>query len=169
MGLILFCSVKLLIVFYSAQSTQTNKSRLRILTARDEKLNELFDQVKNKVETLSQSNEYSGILSNLIIQGLLSLLESQVIIYGRKKDSDILNSIVEDVKSQYKEISGRDVDLQLSLSLDDTFGGVKLSGFGGRISIDNTIEARLNLLESKMLPEIRNDLFGPNPNRKFNN
>ena len=44
----------------------------------------------------------------------------------------------------------------------DSAGGVKLSGAGGRVKVNNTLDERLGLLEDKMLPEIRADLFGPN-------
>jgi V-type H+-transporting ATPase subunit E len=41
-----------------------------------------------------------------------------------------------------------------------------LSG-NGKIEIDNTFEARLQILENNSLPAVRKTLFGPNPNRKF--
>jgi len=37
----------------------------------------------------------------------------------------------------------------------------------GKISINNTLEERLKLLESEALPAVRNSVFGQNPNRKF--
>jgi V-type H+-transporting ATPase subunit E len=65
-------------------------------------------------------------------------------------------------------------------------GGIKLVSGSWRITIDNTLDERLRLLEDrvclnflvilshsqvadfmKMLPEIRKDLFGANENRKF--
>ena len=63
-------------------------------------------------------------------------------------------------------------------------GGVKLVNGNKRITLDNSLDERLRLLEdrvcfpscshskvshflSKMLPEIRNDLYGKNENRKF--
>ena len=72
-------------------------------------------------------------------------------------------------------------------------GGVKLVSGTERITLDNTLDERLRLLEDRvctssfraaddcgiaghvanfyclvqMLPEIRTDLFGTNPNRKF--
>lgn len=63
-------------------------------------------------------------------------------------------------------------------------GGIKLVSGNGRITLDNTLDERLRLLEDRvsalhscgvgllisppqMLPEIRKDLFGPNENRKF--
>lgn len=45
-------------------------------------------------------------------------------------------------------------------------GGIILTGHGGRININQTLDERLRLLEDRMLPEIRMDLFGPNENRK---
>ena len=45
---------------------------------------------------------------------------------------------------------------------DDSAGGIKLVGEGNRITVNNTIDERLGLLEDKMLPEIRADLFGLN-------
>lgn len=63
-------------------------------------------------------------------------------------------------------------------------GGIKLISGSKRITIDNTLDERLRLLEDRvgiysspaftisdlcrqMLPEIRKDLFGANENRKF--
>ena len=46
-------------------------------------------------------------------------------------------------------------------------GGASISGSGGRIDINNTLEERLRLLESDALPSIRVTLFGENENRKF--
>ena len=42
-----------------------------------------------------------------------------------------------------------------------------LLGTGGRISINNTLEERLNLLGTDALPQLRLSLFGENQNRKF--
>ncbi|EIM20452.1 ATPase, V1/A1 complex, subunit E [Wallemia mellicola CBS 633.66] len=153
-----------------AQSTQTNKARLRVLSSREEHLNSLFEEVKNKVDKLSESDDYADILRRLIVQSMLKLMEGQVIIQARPKDEKVIESILDDAKNEFKEATGKDVDAQIQTSLEDaSAGGVKLNGFGGRISIDNTIEARLSLLEDRMLPEIRMDLFGQNPNRKFDN
>lgn len=40
-------------------------------------------------------------------------------------------------------------------------------GGNGKIDIDNTFEARLELLKDSALPVMRQALFGQNPNRKF--
>lgn len=46
-------------------------------------------------------------------------------------------------------------------------GGIELTARGGRIKINNTLENRLDMLSQQLLPEIREALFGSNPNRKF--
>lgn len=45
-------------------------------------------------------------------------------------------------------------------------GGVLLKGYGSRIVVNNTLDERLRLLEERMLPEIRESLFGKNENRR---
>lgn len=46
-------------------------------------------------------------------------------------------------------------------------GGVIILGGKGKIDIDNTLEARLQLLEHAAAPAVRENLFGKNPNRKY--
>lgn len=46
-------------------------------------------------------------------------------------------------------------------------GGIIILGGKGKIDIDNTLEARLQLLEHAAAPAVRESLFGKNPNRKY--
>jgi V-type H+-transporting ATPase subunit E len=46
-------------------------------------------------------------------------------------------------------------------------GGVYIISGSGKITINNTLEERLKLLESEALPAVRASVFGTNPNRKF--
>jgi len=46
-------------------------------------------------------------------------------------------------------------------------GGVELYAQRGRIKVNNTLEARLEMVAEQKLPQIRNALFGVNENRKF--
>lgn len=65
-------------------------------------------------------------------------------------------------------MSGRASTIEYKDSLpDDSAGGIIGSTMQGRIKVDNTLNERLKILEEKMLPELREDLFGKNPNRKF--
>lgn len=46
-------------------------------------------------------------------------------------------------------------------------GGVEVYNDNGKIKVSNTLESRLELTAQQMMPEIRVNLFGANPNRKF--
>ncbi|KAJ3709959.1 ATPase, V1/A1 complex, subunit E [Lentinula raphanica] len=153
-----------------AQSTLTNKSRLRLLHRREEHLQDLFSTCRSQVATLSSSNSdaYSEFLVGVLSQGFLYLMEPSVVVHCRKSDVDVVNEAASQAAGRYKETSGRSVNVEVKGTLsDDIAGGVKLVSGSGRITLDNTLDERLRLLEDRMLPEIRKDLFGPNENRKF--
>ena len=46
-------------------------------------------------------------------------------------------------------------------------GGIIIVGTSGKVTINNTLEERLNLLGVDALPQLRLTLFGENQNRKF--
>ncbi|KAH8109498.1 vacuolar H+ ATPase E1 [Phellopilus nigrolimitatus] len=151
------------------QSTQLNKSRLRLLQRREEHLQDLFSTAREKILELSQDEgRYTQLLEGVIIQGLLQLMESDITVIAREKDVAIVETAAAGAQKQYNALSGRDVSISVLGDLPDSLaGGVKLQSGSRRITIDNTLDERLKLLESRMLPEIRHDLFGPNENRKF--
>ncbi|CAO1627819.1 unnamed protein product [Jaminaea pallidilutea] len=153
-----------------SDSNATNKARLEILQSRESHLQDLFEGARDRLSSLSQdSSKYGPLMTKLIVQGLLQLLEKKVTLTIREKDADVAKKSVDEAKKTYKEKSGRDVEIEVKRGLaKDSNGGVLLWGHAGKIKVDNTLDERLKLVEELMLPEIRLDLFGPNPNRKFN-
>ncbi|KAI0777728.1 ATPase V1/A1 complex subunit E [Trametes elegans] len=152
-----------------AHSTLTNKSRLKLLQQREEHLQDLFGTARDSIDALAKDEgRYVQFLEGVIVQGFLSLLEPEVTVHAREKDVDQAQRAADAAAKQYNEISGRTVKPTVEGSLsNDIAGGVKLVSGNLRITLDNTLDERLRLLEDRMLPEIRADLFGPNPNRKF--
>ncbi|CAE7139617.1 unnamed protein product [Rhizoctonia solani] len=152
-----------------AQSTQTNKSRLKLLHAREQHLSDLFTNARNQLLELSKDEQkYEDLLKGIIVQGLLMLLETSATVSAREKDVALVQKAVQAAQAEYKDISGRDVTVEVEGTLpENSAGGIKLTSGTRRITIDNTLDERLRLLEDRMLPEIRTDLFGKNENRKF--
>ncbi|KAI8810445.1 ATP synthase subunit-domain-containing protein [Cladochytrium replicatum] len=165
----------LLMTFFkiSAQSTHVNKSRLKILQARQAVLGTLFTDMRKRLQTISQDPaKYGGFLQNLILQCLFRLMDPLVTVQGRKQDIALLKAAIEGAKKEYIATFGSDVTIVLDESNpvpESSAGGVVVSSNDGRIRLDNTLEARLDILAETMLPEIRLELFGPSPNRKFFN
>ncbi|KAH7911757.1 ATPase V1 A1 complex subunit E [Hygrophoropsis aurantiaca] len=152
-----------------AQSNLTNKSRLKLLNRREEQLQDLFATARTALLTLSDDEgRYSQFLEGVIVQGYLQFMEPKVTIYAREQDGELVQNAAEGAAESYTQISGRDVSFEIQTTLSkDSAGGIKLANGTRRITIDNTLDERLRLLEDRMLPEIRKDLYGPNENRKF--
>ena len=102
----------------SAQSTLTNKSRLRLLQQREEHLQDLFGSARELVNVLAQDeSRYVQFLEGVIVQGLLRLLEPEVTVHAREKDVEIARRAGEGAAKQYNEISGRTVTVTVEGTL----------------------------------------------------
>ena len=101
------------------KSTLANKTRLRLLTARQELLDKLFDDARAKLPDTATKDQsaYETTLKNLILQGLYALAnEKKVRLRCRKKDDDVVKKAAEGAKKEYKEkMKGKDIEI----SVDD--------------------------------------------------
>ena len=71
----------------SAQSTLTNKSRLKLLQQREEHLQDLFSTARDAVDALARDEgRYAQFLEGAIVQGYLHLLEPAATVHARNKD-----------------------------------------------------------------------------------
>ncbi|KAK7513762.1 vacuolar ATP synthase subunit E [Phyllosticta citriasiana] len=154
------------------RSTLANKTRLRVLGARQELLDDLFEQTRKKLTDVSKDKgKYQTTLKGLLLEGLYSMNEPKVQVRARKADYDTVRKAIPEAEKEYKDKVGKDtkVDLDEKNPLPDgSSGGVSIVGSNGKIEINNTFDERLRLLEQEALPSIRVTLFGENANRKFN-
>ncbi|KAI8604628.1 ATPase, V1/A1 complex, subunit E [Dissophora ornata] len=155
-----------------AQSNNINKSRMKLLLTRQEMLDKLFADARNKLmEVTKDTARYEKFLSDALVQAFFRLLETEVTVQLRKGDKATIEKLLPEVKRRYLEATKENINIVL---LDeylptDSAGGVIVAGNGGRTKCNNTLEARLAILEEDMLPDVRNMLFGQSPNRKFFN
>ncbi|KAK2743699.1 V-ATPase V1 sector subunit E [Onygenales sp. PD_40] len=157
------------------RSTLANKTRLRVLAARQALLDELFEQAREKLASGAaakggKKTSYPDTVKGLILEGLYALNESELEVRARKKDYDVVRKAMGEAAGEFKEKVGREVKVELDESEplpEESAGGVVIAGTGGKIVINNTFEERLRLLEIDALPAVRETLFGKNENRKF--
>lgn len=153
------------------RSTLANTTRLKVLSARQELLDNIFEAAEKKLGEVTQDNgKYQVVLKNLMLQGFYAMNEKKLQVRGRKADFDTINKAIDDACKEYKENTKKDIEA----SVDEenplpagSPGGVIIVGSGGKIEINNTFEERLRLLQDSALPSIRTTLFGKNENRKF--
>ncbi|KAG8629052.1 hypothetical protein KVT40_002917 [Elsinoe batatas] len=152
-------------------STLANKTRLRLLSARQELLDDLFEQARKRLgEFTKDEKKYQGTVKNLLLEGVYAMNEKKVLIRCRKKDVELVKKAAEEAKKEYKDNLKKDVEIVIDEKdrlPDDSAGGVIILNGTGKIDINNTFEERLHLLETDALPSLRTTLFGENENRKF--
>ncbi len=154
-----------------AKSTIANKTRLKVLSTREKVLDDIFDEAEKQLKEISKDkSKYKPVLTGLIEEGLLSLLEKSVTVKVRKSDVDIAKEAIEEAAKNFEEKAKFPVEVSVdeeNYLNDDIAGGVILVNGTGKIELDNTLEERLKLLSEESLPAIRLSVFGQSATRKF--
>ncbi|CEJ92152.1 Putative Vacuolar ATP synthase subunit E [[Torrubiella] hemipterigena] len=154
-----------------ARSTVANKTRLKVLGARQELLDNIFEDARKQLaEGVKDKAKYQKVLTGLILEGAYALSESDISIRSRKKDADAVKKAIDEAAKTYKKETSSEINITADADNalpDGIAGGVVIVGGAGKIEIDNTFEARLTLLEYSAAPAVREELFGKNANRKF--
>jgi V-type H+-transporting ATPase subunit E len=99
------------------KSTLANKQRLRVLSARQELLDGLFEDAGKKIpQTVGKDEKkYEGVVKNLILEGLYALAnEKRVFIRCRKKDEGVVKRAGEKAGEEFKKsMNGREVEVKV--------------------------------------------------------
>ncbi|XP_005600061.1 V-type proton ATPase subunit E 2 [Equus quagga] len=152
-------------------STIKNQARLKVLRARDDLISELLNEAKLRLSRVVADPEiYQGLLDQLVLQGLLRLLEPVVIVRCRPQDLLLVEAAVQKAIPDYISVSQKRVEVRVDQEVHLAMmaaGGVEVYSGNQRIKVSNTLESRLDLLAQQKMPEIRKALFGANANRKF--
>ncbi|KFO18445.1 V-type proton ATPase subunit E 2 [Fukomys damarensis] len=152
-------------------STMRNQARLKVLTAQDDLISELLSDAKLRLSRIvADPLMYQELLSKLVLQTLLRLLEPVMIVRCRPQDSLLVEAAVQKAIPEYVMISQKQVQVRLDQEAylaRSAAGGVEVYSCNQMIKVSNTLESRLDLSARQKMPEIRKALFGANANRKF--
>jgi len=153
------------------RSTVANKTRLKVLGARQELLDDIFEEAQKRLaDGAKDKGKYKSVLKSLALEGFYAMSESSLQIRARKSDYGVVKEAIDAAAKEYQQKVGKEVKASIDESNplpDSSSGGLLIVGGGGKIEIDNTFDARLNILKDSALPAVRETLFGKNPNRKF--
>lgn len=92
------------------RSTSANKTRLRVLQARQELLDKLFDDARKKIVTKGQDHDYDDTLKGLILEGMYILAESKVGLRCKKSEQDKVKQAADTAAKEYNEKTGDKCD-----------------------------------------------------------
>jgi V-type H+-transporting ATPase subunit E len=159
-----------------AYSNEVNTARLKVLTARDEVLNSVKAVVVNECNKIGEPTnaQYKDLMQKLIVQGLFQIQETNIVCRVRQTDTAVINAVIKDAAMVYKQGTGKDVSIVVDTKdflpkKDDPTkpcsGGVKLFTPDGKIAVDNSLTARLDVVLAQKLPDVKIMLFGRSATR----
>ncbi|KAJ3695184.1 hypothetical protein LUZ60_000561 [Juncus effusus] len=166
-------------------SMQLNASRIKVLQAQDDLVNEMKEAAIEELLKVHHDrhllglgfghHSYKHLLKDLIVQSLLRLKEPGVLLRCRKEDKHGVQSILDSAREEYAskaDVAPPEVFLDEKVFLPSPpehhhkdhhtlfcSGGVVLASKDGKIVCENTLDARLEVIFRKKLPEIRKLLF----------
>lgn len=97
------------------RSTLANRTRLRVLSSRQELLDDLFQRSRDKISGVAagDAKKYESVLKGLVLEGLYALNEEKIQVRGRKKDYKTLKQAMKEAEKEFKDKVGKDVVVEL--------------------------------------------------------
>ncbi|KAG5224180.1 vacuolar ATPase family protein [Salix suchowensis] len=159
---------------FNEYSMQLNASRIKVLQAQDDVVNSMKDVAGKDLLMSANITISTSIFSKISLFSLLRLKEPSVLLRCRKDDYHLVESVLHSAKEEYAEkanvyppeiIVDQDVYLPPAPHHHNAHGsfcsgGVVLASRDGKIVFENSLDARLDAVFRKKLPEIRKVLVG---------
>ena len=99
-----------------AASNITNKSRLRILNARQQVLDSIFEDARKKLPEIQKDKEkYEDALRNLILEAMYAIMEKELFIRARTADAEIVERAAKAAASEFEKNAGYIVETEVDL------------------------------------------------------
>lgn len=98
----------------TTRSTVANKTRLKVLGARQEMLDNIFEDAHKKLaEGAKDKGKYQKALKGLLLEGFYALNESELQVRSRKKDFDVVKKAIDEASKEFKKQLNKDVTVKL--------------------------------------------------------
>lgn len=165
------------------KSKNQNKQRINRMKRTNELVESLQAQAGVEMASRLSNDEgmYSELLKNLLVQGLIKLIEAKVTLRCRQSDVSVLSGVIDSAVAEYKEamlsqvkaLEGKD-DIPCVVTIDDSrflpefnaedptnscLGGFVMYARKNRIVCSQTLDDRLAMTFQVSIPEMRATLF----------
>ena len=128
-------------------------ARRIVRVERETGISHCFMEAENALTVLTGTSGYRQVLANLIESGLSELDAEEVFVVCTEHDRTLVAALI-------KERSGQAPPLTLLSECAIAGGGVILRSKSGKITLNNTFEARMERLQDDLLFGIANILYG---------
>jgi len=154
-----------------AQSNEVRFSRLKALKARDDAMLSVLKEAGAALPAVVSSPEYPALLEKLILEALVQLADQKVVVKAVEKpdQSAVTKKALAAATTKFTKWATENKGAEWASTIDITMakeglkegiGGVEICGFGGKITLNNTLQARLALAFETNQPQLRKKLFG---------
>ena len=97
-----------------AASNITNKSRLRILNARQQVLDAIFEDARKRLPNIQKDQKkYEETLKNLILEAMYALMEKELFVRARKADAEIADRAAKAAAKEFEQAAGFAVETEI--------------------------------------------------------
>src|SRR4030065_2774368 len=129
-----------------------------IVLKKEEMIDKVLQEAKNKLRTLTESKEYIPILEKLIIEGGIILGEKELEVLLNEKDST-LSLKLEKLAKEISEKTGFKTKLRLSEEKIKVIGGAFIRTINGKVIMENTFDDILRRREKDLGSKIAKIMF----------
>jgi V-type H+-transporting ATPase subunit E len=99
------------------RSTVANKTRLKVLAARQELLDDIFESASKRLSEASKDKgKYRGCLTNLLLEGFYIMNEPELQVRCRKADGAVVEEAIDAAAKEYKSKMGREIKAKVDES-----------------------------------------------------
>jgi V-type H+-transporting ATPase subunit E len=151
-----------------AQSNEVRISRLKCLKSRDDGMQTVLAEAASKLPAVCSGASYPALLEKLTLEGLIQLADQKVSIKAVQGQEAAAKKAIASAETKFKQWATKEKGAEWASGIELTFdpksltsgiGGVELVGFGGKITLTNTLQSRLMLAYETQLPGLRATLF----------
>ena len=149
-------------------SNESRFSRLKCLKAREDAMTAVLKEASGKLPQLLQGPKYAELLESLILEALTQLNDQKVSVKAVEGQEGPTQRALTAAKAKFIAWATKENGADWAAGIDITFdknslktgiGGVEVVGFGGKITLTNTLSSRLYLAFETRLPQLRATLF----------
>lgn len=97
------------------RSTVANKTRLKVLAARQALLDDIFEATRNQVGSGGKQSgaDQAKVLRGLVLEGMYAMAEPELSLRARKADFEAVKKAAEEAGKEYKQKSGNECKAKL--------------------------------------------------------
>jgi vacuolar-type H+-ATPase subunit E/Vma4 len=139
-----------------AVATAQLKARSTQLSHREQLLERVFQAVKEKLPEVQNRSDYDQIAATLLREALVQLRVKKAEIRADKTTQNVLKKSLHDIS---KELDGQ---FRMSDELEEGIG-IIVDAADGKLHYDNTLETRLDRLQSTLRSAVHKVLIGEKP------